>query len=68
MPLVQASSAVYLALSAEETDLKKMEMLGALGPQGVYRMALPPAARPAWHFVLYDFVKQQIWHRIDVEK
>ena len=68
MPLMQPSAAIYLASDAAEQNLAAMTALGTLGPQGVYRMALPGSARGPWHFVLYDFVKQSIWHRITVNR
>lgn len=66
MPLMQPSAAVYLAATAADSTIENMTALGTLGPQGVYRMALPAEDRSEWHFVLYDFVKQRIWHRIEV--
>jgi hypothetical protein len=68
MPLMQPSTAVYLANTADESGLENMTALGVLGPQGVYRMALPAPDRAVWQFVFYDFVKQKIWHRIEVKK
>lgn len=68
MPLMQPSTAVYLANPADESELENRTALGVLGPQGVYRMALPAGDRAVWRFVFYDFVKQKIWHRIEVKK
>lgn len=66
--LMHPSTMVFLADDASTTTIEQMQLLGSLGPQGVYRMSLPAENRAVWHFAMFDAIKQSVYERIEVIK